>query len=220
MAAEGIAGLFTPAASVSAVETRHDEIDESLLWPQERDALGEVVHGRRWDWVSGRRCARLAMAELGVEPQPVLSGPKREPLWPAGLVGAITHTHGYAAAVVGHSHLVRSVGIDAEPDAPLPDGVIRRVASAAERAHLDEVAAAGVEHPDRVLFCVKEAIYKAWFPLAQRWLGFEDAAVSFDGASGAFRAELAVDGPFRQLEGRWTTLEATVVAGVEVPVGD
>ena len=28
---------------------------------------------------------------------------------------------------------------------------------------------------DRLLFSAKEAVYKAWFPLAGRWLGFEDA---------------------------------------------
>ena len=35
-------------------------------------------------------------------------------------------------------------------------------------------------HWDRILFCAKEATYKAWFPLTKRWLGFEDAHIVFD----------------------------------------
>ena len=45
-------------------------------------------------------------------------------------------------------------------------------------------------HWDRILFCAKEATYKAWFPLTHRWLGFEDAHITFtvdgSGAAGAF----------------------------------
>ena len=62
---------------VVLVDSRARATDDSLLWPEEREALGEVVPGRWWDWVTGRRCARLALSDLGVEPAPVLRGPKR-----------------------------------------------------------------------------------------------------------------------------------------------
>jgi 4'-phosphopantetheinyl transferase EntD len=36
---------------------------------------------------------------------------------------------------------------------------------------------------DRLVFCAKEAVYKTWFPLAERWLGFDEADVTIDAAA-------------------------------------
>ena len=39
-------------------------------------------------------------------------------------------------------------------------------------------------HWGRLLFSAKEAVYKAWYPLTGRWLGFEEARLTIDpGAS-------------------------------------
>ena len=206
--------LFSP--HVVLVDSRADAPDESLLWPEEREALGQVVPGRWWDWVTGRRCARLALTDLGVEPAPVLRGPKREPQWQPEVVGAITHTAGYAAAAVAHVGDVRSVGLDAEPDEPLPGGVLRRIAREEELAWVDGTVA-GVDNPDRLLFSVKESIYKAWFPLAGTWLGFEDARVEVDPSAGEFHAQILVDGPLSSVTGRYVSAEGIVVTAIEVP---
>ena len=73
---------------------------------------------------------------------------------------------------------VRSVGIDAEPHGVLPDGVLNAISLPVERYEIG--ALPGGLHWDRILFCAKEATYKAWFPLTERWLGFEDAHITFD----------------------------------------
>ena len=103
-------------------------------------------------------------------PVPILKGDKGEPCWPDGVVGSLTHCTGYRGAVVGRSAAVRSVGIDAEPHDVLPDGVLDAISLAAERREMAQRA--GRLHWDRILFCAKEATYKAWFPLTKRWLGF------------------------------------------------
>ena len=201
---------------VVAVDTRADDVDESLLWPEERNAIGDVVPGRWWDWVMGRRCARLALMALGVDPAPVLAGPKREPVWPDGVVGAITHTKGFVAAAVARPNDVRSIGVDAEPDLPLPDGVLRRISHPTERQWIESAADLGVAHADRLLFSAKESIYKAWFPLAGTWLGFEDAIVSVDSSGRRFRAEILVDGPFGTIEGSYTSDRGVIVTAIEL----
>ena len=81
--------------------------------------------------------------------------------------------------MVGRSAAVRSVGIDAEPHDVLPNGVLDAISLPAERTEMPSTLPAGL-HWDRILFCAKEATYKAWFPLTQRWLGFEDAHITFD----------------------------------------
>ena len=106
-----------------------------------------------------------------------------------GVVGSLTHCQGYRGAAVGLAASVRSVGIDAEPHGVLPDGVLNAISLPIERYEIG--ALPGGLHWDRILFCAKEATYKAWFPLTERWLGFEDAHITFDvdasGVSGQLR---------------------------------
>ncbi len=217
-------GLFGPAVAV--VETRTPGIDESLLWPSEASLLGDVVEKRRWDFVAGRRCARLAMAELGHEPEPVMIGPRREPVWPDDLVGSITHTRGpdgrpYAAAVAAHRRACRGLGVDAEPDEALPAEIVDRILFDEERDWADSTT--DVTYPGRLIFCAKEAAYKVWYPMTRRWLGFEDVRVEPvqvepDGGSGSFRVETRVGEPTRPLAGRFRTNDGLILAAIEAPL--
>ena len=85
------------------------------------------------------------------------------------------------------------LGIDAERNAPLREGVWEEVAHGRER-ELRDGGSGGVPHLDAVLFSAKEAIFKAWYPLTGRWLGFGDAELSID-PSGTFTARLLVPPP-------------------------
>jgi 4'-phosphopantetheinyl transferase EntD len=73
---------------------------------------------------------------------------------------------------------------------------------------------------DRLLFCAKEAVYKAWFPLTRRWLDFSEASVTVDPAAGTFAARLLVsatgpDGqPLTGFAGRWLARDGLVLAGI------
>ena len=147
------------------------------------------VAKRRNEFITVRYCARQALGELGVPPVPILKGDKGEPCWPDGVVGSLTHCTGYRGAAVGRHGAVRSVGIDAEPHDVLPNGVLDAISLPKERIELQ--AMPNGLHWDRILFCAKEATYKAWYPLTHRWLGFEDAHITFDvddsGTSGGVR---------------------------------
>ncbi|QCQ90732.1 4'-phosphopantetheinyl transferase Npt [Rhodococcus sp. SGAir0479] len=197
--------------------------------PQEESLIAKAVEKRRREFIGARHCARLAMTELGMEPGPVLRGDMGSPVWPRGVVGSLTHCDGYRAAVLGYAMQVRSVGIDAEPNGPLPDGVLDAVSLPEERAWLATAAAAPV-HWDRLLFCAKEATYKAWFPLTGRWLGFEDAHITFtagtetaDGLAGTFHTRLLVPGdtsdggaPLAGFDGRWLVSDGLIVTAISV----
>jgi enterobactin synthetase component D / holo-[acyl-carrier protein] synthase len=206
--------------SVARAESFDDPPDVPLFEP-ELEAVARAVPKRQAEYRTVRHCARRALGELGFAPAPILSGPKREPLWPDGVVGSLTHCAGYRGAAVAKWDRVRSVGIDAEPHATLPDGVLEQVASESERAGLRAIddALDATVHADRVLFCAKEAIYKAWYPLARRWLGFEHAEVRLD-PTGAFHARLLVAGPvvdgaeLTELSGRWLVADGLILAAV------
>ncbi|WP_395365323.1 4'-phosphopantetheinyl transferase [Streptomyces sp. YH02] len=151
------------------------------LYVEEDEQLAEGVVDARWtEFATARMCARRALLGLGAVPGPLLRGSRGEPLWPAGVVGSITHRAGYCAAVVGPAGATVALGIDAEPAVALRPGVLRRIALPGERARLAVLPSAPGLPWDTLLFCVKEAAYKAWYPLARVPLGFHSAEVRFD----------------------------------------
>ncbi len=198
--------------------------DDSLsLFPAEEAVVGRAVEKRRREFVTGRACARRALGLLGVEPGPVPAGARGEPLWPTGVVGSITHCSGYRASAVGRESEILTIGIDAEPHEPLPQGLLADVARPEELEPLAELARAEPAiHWDRLLFSAKESVYKAWFPLAERWLGFEDAVLEIDPEGGTFAARLLVAGPvvagaeLARLQGRWLVESGLVLSAIAI----
>jgi 4'-phosphopantetheinyl transferase EntD len=208
--------------AVACAETREDAVGIELF-PEEEASVRRAVEKRRREFITGRACARRALDRLGVPVAAIPSGPRGEPVWPAGVVGSITHCSGYRACAVARSDAVVTLGIDAEPNVPLPDGVLEEVALGRER-ELVASAPGGDGAPDlgRLLFTAKEAVFKAWFPLTQRWLDFIDAELSVDLAGGTFRADLLVPGPvlggqtLTAFDGRWAVEDGIVCTAVVV----
>jgi 4'-phosphopantetheinyl transferase EntD len=165
------------------------------------------------------------MAALGVPAGPILPGPAGQPQWPAGVTGSITHCAGYQACAVARTADVAAIGIDAEPDAALPAGLIGQVATGPERAWiarhvaaLSETTPAGVCW-DRLLFSAKEAACKLWYPLTGRWPGFREVAIGL-AATGTFTVGLpgvhpaTGDGPVTRMTGRWLAAGGLIVTAI------
>jgi 4'-phosphopantetheinyl transferase EntD len=207
---------------VAAVESRHDPVDVTLF-PEEEAVVGRAVEKRRREFTTARMCAHSALERLGFPATSIPTGERGEPLWPAGVVGSITHCDGYRACAVARSSEVVTVGIDAERNAALPDGLIGDIARPEELPLLRQLQLELPQvHWDRLLFSAKESVYKAWFPLAKRWLGFEDAVISIDPRAGTFTARLLVAGPplggspLRGFSGRWMARDGIVVTAIAV----
>ncbi len=175
---------------------------------EEEAALGRVVDKRRREFTTGRNCARRALAMLGLPAQPILPGAGRQPLWPSGIVGSITHCDGFCAAAVARQNQLAALGIDAELNQPLPSEVLRLVLVEAELHSLQGMLGSGIFW-DTILFSAKESAFKAVFPLIGTWLGFEDVCISTDPAHHTFRIRLLADGltvasdNIRRIEGRY-----------------
>lgn len=216
-----IAEILPPA--VASAHARDDAPDAELL-PGEEEIVARAVEARRRQFATGRICARRALERLGIPPAPILRDGRGAPLWPPGVVGSITHCDGYQASAVARSADMATVGVDAEPNGPLPRGVLARIGFGDELAWVDELSAA---HPavcwDRLLFSAKESVYKAWYPLAGRWLDFDEASIEVDPASGTFEARLLVPGPvvgggaLAGFPGRWMARDGLVVTAIALP---
>ncbi|MBF6354628.1 4'-phosphopantetheinyl transferase superfamily protein [Nocardia higoensis] len=206
--------------------------DDLRAHPAEEHLIANAVEKRRRDFIGARHCARQAMEALGEKPVAIGRGERGAPVWPRGIVGSLTHCDGYRAAALGHKLRFRSIGIDAEPHDALPPGVLDSVSLPQEREWL-RGNDSGL-HLDRLLFCAKEATYKAWFPLTTRWLGFEDARIGFTveetgtadetgaiSGAGTFRSELLVPGqvndggtPLTSFEGRWLITDGLILTAI------
>jgi 4'-phosphopantetheinyl transferase EntD len=205
-------------ATVASAEAFTDS-PEPMLFPQEAAIVARASDKRRREFTAGRECARIALGKLGVAPAPILIGERGAPQWPPGIVGSITHCDGYRAAAVAHATGVAAIGLDAEPGDPLPRGVLDVISLPAERARLTALTG---ERPtvcwDRLLFSAKESVYKAWFPLTGRWLGFEDADVTIR-TDGTFAARLLTEGqpPPASFAGRWLADAGLILTAITVP---
>lgn len=179
-------------SGVAVVEAGRVEWESELL-PEEAKQVAGAVERRRREYAAGRACARLALSHLGLPAGPLLSGKDRAPLWPEGAVGSITHRGGYCAAAVARRGTIQALGIDAELNAPLPDGVARLVCTAGELAWTAD--ADGDEHWQTLIFSAKESVYKAWQPLTGKWLGYQDVELDVDRTKGSFGAHLLMPAP-------------------------
>jgi len=205
---------------IACAESFGDQLDAELF-PEEEELIARAVDKRRREFRTARACARTALAGLGVPPAPILSGERGAPVWPPGIVGSIAHCAGYRVAAVSRDSETLAIGLDAEPDEPLPAGVLDAIALPGERFRLRELAAARpAANWDRLLFCAKESVYKAWFPLVGRWLGFEEADVVIDAAQGTFAARLLVPAPpvggvpLTGFAGRWLFSDGFIVTAI------
>ena len=221
-----------------AVEECFGDPEDAVLMPGEEAVIARAVDKRRLEYITTRHLARNALGRLGFPPVAIGTGGNREPLWPAGVVGSMTHCRGYRAAAVARlgradggdgpgaggggragGVTVTGIGIDAEPHGPLPEGVYDTITRPDE---MPTLAALAAERPDvrwdRLLFSAKESVYKAWFPVARRWLGFGEASVEFvpdEGMSGTFSARILQSGaPITRMSGRWTIESGLVLTAI------
>lgn len=196
------------------------------LFPTEAALVRGSAPCRVDEFAGARRCARAALAALGAQPTPIGRGPHGEPLFPAGYLGTLSHSDGIAvAAVAARSSGLRAIGIDVEPHAPLPPGLAQEILVGEEQ---EMVRCAGRDRPetawDRLVFCAKEATYKAWHHFGGGWLDFRDGKVQVDPVRQLCTTTLvpsALTDPAtpRVFSGAWRVLEGYLFVSAFVPGG-
>lgn len=164
------------------------QVDEGGLYPEEAAHVARAVPKRRREFAAGRACARRALAALGVARVPIPVARDRSPVWPDGIVGSISHTSDYGAAAVAFAEDFDGIGIDVEGIEPLKPELWRLILTPDERARIDD----GVDA--KVVFSIKEAVYKCQYAQTRTMLDFGDVEVRL--GDGAFAAVIGA-GPAR-----------------------
>jgi 4'-phosphopantetheinyl transferase EntD len=164
--------------------------DEFGLLPQEQSAFARSVVKVRRASGAARIVARGLMQRLGIPPQPVLKAAAGMPQWPDGIVGSLAHDSTIAVAALARQADFLSLGVDIEPAEALDPDLIHLIATDGERAAMETSPIHG-----RLLFAIKEAVYKAAYPLDRAFLDHHDVEVNLTTRTAAVRQGRTV--PFR-----------------------
>jgi 4'-phosphopantetheinyl transferase EntD len=214
-----LSGLFP--AGVVAVELT-GEAPRTVLTSVELNSITHCADKRIQDFARGRACAHRALGELGIRDFSLLAGQKREPIWPQGITGSITHTAGFAAAVVARRADIASLGVDCEIIESVDEELWERICTPTEQARLERLPVVERRRQAALTFAAKEAFYKCQFALSHEWVGFEDVNIEpldWPASAGSLRIipqkPLPVtDGWVASLVGRFQFRERWVVTGV------
>ena len=199
--------------------------DPGALYPDEARHVQRAVRKRVEEFAAGRLCARLLLREFGIAHFAIEVGAHRQPLWPESVVGSITHTAGFCAAVAAPKESLRSVGIDTEIAGSVKTELWRGICTPSETVWLRALPKSEQLAAATLIFSAKEAFYKCQFTVAQEHLGFHDVSVELPGwgeKRGAFvvlanrRIELERSAAF-PLRGQYLFHEQFVTAAMALP---
>lgn len=166
-----------------------DPTDTDDLFPEEAEATKRMAPVRLRSYRHGRSCAHRALRNFRSQAESIPMGSAREPVWPDGIVGSISHCEDIAVAVVAAADRYAGIGIDIELSGDLESELARLIATPDEMAgyQLQDLPNDG-----RLLFAVKESIYKCIWPGLRRFVDFQQVMVDLHHDTGIFTAH-AVD---------------------------
>jgi len=145
---------------------------EAFQYAEEGSHLANAAIARRNEFISGRRCARIALAHIGQASCALPADSDGLPIWPSATMGSITHSRGLCCAVAASADKMMHLGIDLEKTTRLSARAMERVVHPLEEATVGEDQALG-----SLLFSAKEAFYKAQFPAWGAQPNFKDLAL-------------------------------------------
>jgi enterobactin synthetase component D len=174
--------------SICLVTSEDDIATDPTHYEVEEQYIANAVPKRRTEFRQGRQCAREALRFLGAAPCPIPAGNAREPVWPVGYVGSITHCSGFCAAAAAENTKYTAIGIDIEEKKHLSFDIASQVLTETEKAgfNLDDP----VDHLALLVFSAKESIFKCVYPLTKRYMDFLDVSVEIDQKKMRFNAEI------------------------------
>jgi 4'-phosphopantetheinyl transferase EntD len=184
-----IESLFPPGVAAAELRTAGDP---TLLEPEEASAVSRAVPKRAQEFAAGRLCARRALAEFGITGFAVRAAPDRQPLWPDPLVGSITHTTGFCAAVVAERTRFALLGIDTEIAGAVKAELWPSICVPAELGWIEALPQEQRTRAAALIFSAKEAFYKCQYPRTGESLSFSDLRIvplEWGAAHGVFAVE-------------------------------
>ncbi len=159
------------------------------LLPEEAACIASTSSPKRIDdFALGRYCAHQALLPFDDADFPIIKNEKtREPCWPTGIRGSISHSDGWAVAAVGHASEIKGIGIDLENLTRKVDFKINRhICVEEEKEWLESLSDVLADQYLKIIFSAKESIFKCFYPISKTYLNFKDAKVIIDQVNSSF----------------------------------
>lgn len=169
--------LFGPDVVVAAATP---SLVNDKLYPDELAHIERAARQRRAEFGTARVLAREALTQLGVAPVSLVPNPDRSPRWPPGVTGTISHTSGLCAVAVTKMMGIIGLGLDIENNEPLPEDIEPIICTADERDWLFQFKLSDRATIGRLIFSVKEALYKSQYAVTKEYFDFLDVSVGID----------------------------------------
>ena len=183
--------LLPHGVQVIFSDARHVDAE---LHPKEQEFLSarRMQPVREREFRIGRALARDALAQFDITDHPLLPAETREPIWPSGIVGSISHCESACAVAVAEAKAYSGIGIDLERIERIDDRITGSVCTPDEQRQLETLEPSLRRHRLALLFSAKESVFKALFPSTRQWLEFTDVSLAL--ADGRFTAHAAEPG--------------------------
>ncbi len=204
-------------------------IAEPWMWETPVSAAEEAlveraVDKRKREFRAGRNAAHSLFRQVGADCPALLKGVQREPAWPAGWTGSISHTTGICMVALASTDRYASLGLDVEQASPLNPELVDLICRKEEQVRLRDLRQEIGAHPalEKLVFSAKESVHKTYFPLNQHTLDFLDARIDLDWGRQAFTAHILNPEPnprqpIRQLQGRFHFHQDWIVTCIANP---
>lgn len=190
MPSGGLTPRSLPAFASFAAKAPDDPLSHGYVTQESALLHSRAVPARRRAFRLGRAAAHAALAAIGRDEEPILAGEDRQPLWPSGIFGSISHTAELGVALVAPADHTDGVGLDIEARRDAPE-LSTQVPRPEERRWLDHALATERDDLLLALFSAKESIFKAFYPRVGAFFGFE--AASLEPADDGFAARMIQD---------------------------
>ena len=142
------------------------------------DNLHRAVEKRQAEYLAGRYCAKNALRAINADVPIISSGKHREPLWPVGVVGSISHSSDTAVACVSKSPRILGIGIDLEKtiDSETCNKIERMILTDRDRKNMSHLIMPKEKYFSLV-FSLKESFFKAAFNQVGEYFDFDAISI-------------------------------------------
>jgi|SRR5690606_11759205 len=208
----------------------HYRIADRWMWetpatPREEALIERAVEKRKREFRAGRHAAHALFKRLGIDHPDLLKGAQREPAWPAGWVGSISHTDGLCAVALVDTGHAQGIGLDVELATPLNPELRELICRPEELAQINALRQQiGAGWPlEKLVFSAKECIHKVYFPQNFHTLDFLDARIGLDWEQATFDAfilnpEPSPRIPISRLKGKFLFHQDWIFTAIVQPV--
>ncbi len=210
-----LSSLFRSPVQIREAPVR---LADAELHAEEFACICNAAHKRRAEFATGRILAREALMAIGVPAGALVSNANREPVWPCGVVGSISHSEDYCFVAVARMPPLYSIGVDVENIRSLDLSTSKLILTSGEESWLRKQPSAMRDGLTVLIFSAKEAFYKCQYTITNSFLDFHEVELTPDLAQGSFEAQVRKDWPARvaRLPGRFVFRENKVFCAVEL----